>query len=302
MAIQQEIWLRDIEGNIFPENEFYMRSIDDTPFVMGGKIVHLPHAGAKPNVEKNRTQLPAPVAKRTDTENTYELDEFTTDPVLIQDTEAIEVSYPKRKSVLFEHQATLEERIADNFAYLWSATLGTNIVRTSGAARGATMPGATGTRKAVTKDDFIEVLRLYTRMGAGRGGICLIHPDMYADILKIEGFVDASKIGSANLITGQVGRLLDFEIIQRAKTPIYDNSGTPVRKAVGAVGAAGDNLSALFYSPTAVRRAKGEVKIFMNEKDATFYGDVFSALVRAGGRKKRADEVGVIQLVEAHGA
>lgn len=300
MAIQQEVWLNDIQGNIFPNSEFFMQSVDDSPFVLNGKVVHIPQAGAKPNVVKNRTSLPAAITTRTDTEETYNLDEFTTDPILLQDTEAIEISYAKRQNILSEHQARLNEEIADWFAYYWGASLGANIARTTGTARAGTAPSATGNRKAVAKADLIEVNRLMNRMNVpGSGRKLLIPADFEADILKIDDFVHADKIGSAKLTEGAIGRLLGFDVFVRSKTTIYDNTGTPVRKAPGAAGAAADNLSALAWHPSLVSRAKGEVKIFIEEDKPEYYGDVFSALVRAGGRKRRTDEVGVISLVEA---
>ena len=40
------------------------------------------------------------------------------------------------------------------------------------------------------------------------------------------------------------------------------------------------------------------MKAFENEGDATYYGDIYSFLVRAGGRIMREDKKGVIALVQ----
>jgi hypothetical protein len=293
------LFAKDITKNLYPDNAFYKRSKNDTAF-LSGKTVVLPQTGAKPNVEKNRTTLPATISKRVDDQTQYDIDEFTTDPILIQDTEEIVISYPKRQSILEDHTSSLNERIADTLANIWLPTLGSNIVRTTGGATAATAPGATGDRKLVTKEDFIGMFNLFNRMDLPMTGRFAVLPaDMYADILKIDGFVEADKIGSSNLISGIVGRLLNFDIYIRSKVGVYDNSATPVKKAIGAAGEATDNLASLFWHESFVRRAEGSVKVFSDIDKSEYYGSVFSALVRAGGSLSRADQKGVAALVQS---
>ncbi len=73
MAIQKEIWQDHIEGNLFKNNEFLLASTDVGQYVLQGKVVHIPQAGALPTVVKNRTVIPATVVQRTDTDITYTL-------------------------------------------------------------------------------------------------------------------------------------------------------------------------------------------------------------------------------------
>ena len=88
MAIQKEIWQDHIEGNLFKGNECINAVTIADSYVIQGKVVHIPQAGALPNVVKGRTSLPATVVQRTDTDVTYTLDEYTTDPILIPNAEA----------------------------------------------------------------------------------------------------------------------------------------------------------------------------------------------------------------------
>jgi hypothetical protein len=57
-----------------------------------------------------------------------------------------------------------------------------------------------------------------------------------------------------------------------------------------------DRAASLFYSDNSVERAKGEVSVFDNPGQALYYGDVFSAYIRLGGRTRRAN--GVYAVVE----
>lgn len=63
MALQVEIWVKSIIEGLFANNTFAARSIDHSEFV-NEKTVHVPNAGAAPNVEKNRTVFPANVTER----------------------------------------------------------------------------------------------------------------------------------------------------------------------------------------------------------------------------------------------
>ena len=82
MAIQKEIWLRDIVEGLFADNSFASKAVNDDQWVNQGKKVHIPNAGAPSGVQKNRTTVPATAVKRTDTDVEYTLDEFTTNPIL----------------------------------------------------------------------------------------------------------------------------------------------------------------------------------------------------------------------------
>lgn len=293
------VFAKDIEANIFPDNAFYMQSKDDSAFV-DNDMVRYPVSGVKPNVEVNRTQLPAPITKRTDDNNDYYLSEFTSDPTLITDSEELIVNYAKRSNVLSDHQETINTKVAEFFANLWLPNGASNIVRSTGTTtRTASAPSATGTRKKVTKDDIIKLAEIMNRMDAPLAGRNLLIPaEFQSDILSIDQFVDANKIGTPNLIKGSVGMLLGFNIFVRSSVGVYDNTGTPVKKAIGAAGATSDNLAALAWNSSWVNRAKGNVKVYANMDQAEYYGSIFSAMVRAGG-KTRKDLKGVIALVEA---
>ena len=89
MAIQKEIWTNYIMGNLFKNNEFLNYAYNADQYVLAGKVVHIPQAGAKPGTQRNRTQLPASVTQRTDVDITYAIDEFTSDPILIPNADKI---------------------------------------------------------------------------------------------------------------------------------------------------------------------------------------------------------------------
>lgn len=294
------IFAQDIQQALFPDNTFYKNSIDDSMWVKGAKV-NLPQAGAPPNVVVNRSSYPLTAAKRTDTSEEYDLAELSTDAIHLQYTEGLQVNYNKRMSIWSQSVDQLNTKFAALMASIWMPAGSTNQVRTTGAARVGSAPGATGNRKRIAKEDLIEANRLLNRMDVPTDGRCLlINADMYADMLAIPEFTDASKFGSPEsaLVQGFIGYVLGFKVYMRSVTHSYDNTGTPVKKAFGAATATTDNAAALAWHPRFVRRAEGKVVPFVNEADALMQGDVYSFLINAGGRIARTNQEGVVSIIE----
>ncbi len=290
---------KDIQENLYPDNEFYKQSRDDSAWV-DGKTVRLPQAGAVSRSQKNRNVLPAQVKKRDDTAEEYDIDEFTTDPILIQDTEEMQLSYAKRQSVLTDHINTLNTDISDNYSQIWMPTLATNMVRTTGATLAATAPGATGTRKGVADADLIAAVTLMDRMEIkAENRFMGIPTDLYAQLLSLDKFVDYQKRGLVDLVSkGWIGEIYNCKIYKRSRFAIYDNTATPVKKAYDAAAATTDNQAILLWQKDAVRRAEGKIKVFEKIDDPSYYGSIFSALVNSGGRLARTDQKGVVSIIQ----
>lgn len=96
---------------------------------------------------------------------------------------------------------------------------------------------------------------------------------------------------------GVIARLYGFELIERSYVATYDNAGSI--KPVGAATAATDCDVVACWQKNCVEWALGEVEVFENEGKAEYYGDVISALLRAGGRKRRKNAEGVVAIVQA---
>lgn len=304
MGIQREIWQDHIEGNLFKNNEFLLASTDAGQFVLQGKVVHIPQAGGLPAVEKNRSSLPATVVQRTDTDVTYALDEYTSDPILIPNAETFELSYNKRESVLGEHEASLRQTIADNLLVTWSPSAAGSILRTTGVSTAAHTADATGNRrKFALKDLKAAQLALNKQNVPMEGRFALISADMFQQItdeLSANEYRDFSM--GFDPKEGVLGKLFGFKIMMRSAVVTYTNADTPVVKAAAAATSADDNDAVLCWQQDAVERAMGAVKFFERVDDPTYYGNVYSTSVRMGGRKRRNDQKGIIAIVQAAAA
>ena len=101
----------------------------------------------------------------------------------------------------------------------------------------------------------------------------------------------------ADIKNGVVGKLYGFNIMERSSVLSFAADGTPnlPGQAIGAT----DNIAALCWSQNSVAKAKGDLKPFQDTDSPTYYGDIFSALVKFGGRCRRADWKGILAIVQA---
>ncbi|MBN1340739.1 MAG: hypothetical protein JXA03_15525 [Bacteroidales bacterium] len=302
MAIQKEIWQNWIAENLFKDNEFLNNAVNADQYVLAGKVVHIPQAGASPGVERNRATIPATVIQRTDVDITYSLDEFTTDPVYIPHADTVELSYDKISSIMADIMGTLREKVAEWMLYHWGPA--TNILRTSSDNIATHLSGATGNRKKLIPADIKAVQLAMNKQNVPKENrFAILSSDLLnqlTDSLTATQYRDFSAV--YDMSKGIVGQLYGFKIMERSTVLSYTNDSTPVKKAVGAAGAAADNDAGLFWHQQAVERALGDILMFENRGDATYYGDIYSALLRMGGRIRRSDEKGIYALVQAAGA
>ena len=103
-------------------------------------------------------------------------------------------------------------------------------------------------------------------------------------------------LACADAVNGIVGKLFSFNVMTRSAVALYD--ATKAKKAWSADGAKTDLAAGLAWHDQSVCRALGDVMTFENEGDPTYYGDIYSFLVRAGGRILRSDGRGVMAIVQ----
>jgi hypothetical protein len=290
----KRLFLSEITPQLFPDNTFLSFAKNDDAFV-NNNSVELPHSGTIPSVEVDRTSLPATIAKRTDAATQYLLKELTTDPTLLQDSEGLTVAYNKRASILDQHAKKINEKASNMALYDWAAT-GISQVLTTGAARPAQSPSATGNRNAITATDILDAVGLLNQQDVPTLGRKIIVPaSMYSDMLAIPEFTRADQFGTSNIPTGMIGRVYGVDVFMRSAVTVY--TGTTL-KAEGATGLAADNEGAIMWHEDYVRRAVGATKIFIDNDKPEYYGTVMSAMTRFGALRARNDDKGVVAIIQ----
>lgn len=325
MSVVPEIWTDFIVENLFKNNEFLLQSIDESQYVLQGSVVHVPQAGAPSGVKRNRTQLPATITRRSDVDVTYALDEFTTDPRFIPDADKVQLSYDKMQSCMTEDMSYLRQVLADTMLYNWRPTY---FIKASKTKSADYLIHGTGLRTGVCVDDFVKAKEIMNKWGIPKEDrFVILNSEMYAQICN-----DVRNATNENLmtavyspVTGRLEKLEGFVIYERSTVLLAKNStltavnGKPYFKftstdltyspedyeAIETGNTNGTNTACavgLFWQKNAVRRALGQTKMFENTGDPTYYGDIYSFLQRAGGRKSRGDAMGVLGLIQEYSA
>lgn len=293
-----KVWQTYIIEKLRRSNDWLFRSSDASAKVLGGSTVYIPQAGSDPTVEVNSTSYPGTPAARTDSDVNYALDIFRTVPHYVPWAELQDISYEKMDSVLGAHYNTLMEAIGDKMLINWAATVAGKQVRTTGSDV-AGVGNQAGTRKGLSHKDLQSVMIAMNVANVPKTGrVAVIDDNMY------EYFYDEMSDKQwnaynqfANNQTGQVGRLHSFDIYTRSAVLNYATAGTSPN-AYAATQLATDNLACLCWHADFVERAQGEIKRFLDKDDPQYYGDITSAIVKFGGRKKREDNNGVISIIQ----
>ncbi|MDR2472152.1 MAG: hypothetical protein LBD53_01130 [Tannerella sp.] len=311
--IPVEIFAAYIIEKLRKTNPHVHLATSENQYVLSGSVVHIPQAGNSPDVVKNRKTFPAVAMQRGDTNITYALDVYTTNPTHITWQEGAEINYNKTDSVLNDHVATLIEGIGDNIMYNWMNGLkwnGTayvpdvlpvaNFIRTTGANTPVNASdGQTGQRKAFTYLDLARAEAMMNKQNVAKTSrYCLVESYMYQQLIdSLSSNQMAAFQQTADLKNGVVGRLCGFDIMERSSVLAFTAADAAVLpgQALGAT----DNLAALCWQKDCVATAQGDIVNFETLKDPLYYGDIFSMLVKIGGRCRRKDWEGLIPVVQA---
>lgn len=301
--VDVEVWANYLIQRFWKDNAFLKNVYSDDQYVLAGKVVHIPQIGNKPQVVKNRSVFPAVAVKRADTDITYALDVYTSDPVHIEDAEKYELSYDKIDSVFGDSAGAVNESIADDLIVKWLDGLtGKALIATSGANADATAPDATGQVKLLTAADVRKAMTQMNVDNVPKTNRFIMPSanmlDHLIQSLSESQYKDFSSYVDAK--NGVIGKLFGFTFLDRSSTAVTNAAG--IVKPIGSVSAATDKEVTMCWQKDALAAALGQVKFFDNTNDPQYFGDVYSALQRAGGRRRRSDNKGVIEIYQATGA
>lgn len=292
-----KLFSKEIQKNLFPTNEFYKQSKLDANVSVSTGVVQIPQAGAEPTVIVNPGTFPLTAAQRTDDVKEYNVDAFATSPIHITDVNEAITNYNKRQDIIQDHVLALNTRIADQMAFVFAPTLADQKIVTTGAAGTSLAPGATGSRKKVTREDLAKLSIMFDKDDVGMEQRNILVPaELYEELLNIDSFINFDYTNRKPVVDGQIGEIFGMKVFKRSRSTVFDASNA--KKAVGAATAISDNLAILAWSNSYVRRAEGTVKLYSKIDDPLYLGSVFNAQVRAGGTAGRSDEKGVYALIQ----
>jgi Phage capsid protein len=299
-GIQVELWRNTIVEGLYADNAFLGKATDRDEYVLNGAIVHIPQSGGSTTIDKNRTVFPIPVVERADTDILYALDTYNTAPIRNARINQYERSYDTLMSYIREEQANLLQYVGSDTLISWFKNLSTGAlanIAATGTAAPATGAGMTGNRKTLTAADVRKAQRILDEQNVPMDGrVLLIDPSMRESLLA-DSDIKNTFYNNADYQAGKMFPYAGFEIMVRTRTVRLNNAAGV--KAIDAVNATSDNISALFWQKTMVERALGAVEPFQDYNRPEYLGDLINFLVRFGGRAVREDQKGIGQIIMA---
>lgn len=298
---------QQVQKRTRPNNSFIQFSVDESMFVNGEKVV-TPVEGDDPNGITDPTKFPLKLEQKDDAKFEWSISLHATLPQRISDDQMLMVNYAAREHIINRHMAVIEAMAARKMLFDWAPTLGSSIIETTGGATPATLKnwGATGNRKKIVKDNFIDAATLLSEDDSDAEIYGLIPAGFYGQLLKIEDFVDYNKIGRVDMLAkGFIGEIAGIKILRRSTGVIYSAAGQRVAvkeqktntstKAFSV--ATDDNQAILIWNPNSVSRAFGPITPYIDPKSGALLGSSVNFSQRAGG-KKRSDEIGIVAIRE----
>lgn len=304
-SLELEVWANYIIERFWKDNQFLQHAFNDDDKVLAGKIVHIPNPGAMPKVTKNRTQYPLGIVKRADNDIVYLLDEYSTDVTAIHQAEKIELSYDKINSVYGDHAGVISQTVAEDLIIKWLTNIPqASVTKTTGGNTNELAEGLTGSRKVFVHGDLKKWQRKFNATSVPltdrKALLTANQMDELTTSLNDQQFNAFNQFFNAE--TGVLGRLYGFDVMMRSSVAYAtDVDGTPDVIPFGSIASGADSEAAFIWQKDAIARALGEVKFFENLDRAEYQADMYSSYLRAGGRRRRYDDLGVGMIVQATG-
>lgn len=296
MAIQQELWLKVVQENLFEGLDKIAAGATNDSDYLNAITVHIPNAGAPATVLKNPAR-PLTATERADNVHTYNIDEWVMAPRLVKFADVQNLSYNKLQSIINDIMGGLPERIIREILINWY-TDGSYKVTTTGSNYVAHATAATGYRKGFTLADLMLAARgLDLQKVPESDRYLYVDTQMFYQLLDVIGITAYRDAALLNQSTLELPKVAGFQIIP--VTQVVYLAANDALRPFSHAGAATDNAAALAVHKSAISYAIGDINVFNNAKDAIYAGDVVSGAITAGGHYRRSDKKGVVPIIQA---
>lgn len=219
----------------------------------------------------------------------YDIDEFSVDPIRIPNADKVELSYNKRESIIRGSRNKLADDIHASLIYSWIPS-GVNTIFTEGAAVTAHIASATGNRKSMTKASVEAAQLLFDSQNIPQTGrYMLLDAYMYNQLKNsMTNNEVVAFLAGADPEKGVIGEYAGFRFYKRGQVAKTTKAG--VLKEWSAAADATDSAAGIAWQEDCVSRALGASILFDDEGNPLYYGDIISFLQRAGGSYIRSDK------------
>ncbi|MBQ4405371.1 MAG: hypothetical protein II852_00005, partial [Bacteroidales bacterium] len=201
------------------------------------------------------------------------------------------------------------ETVGDNILYDWVAGLknkgaaadtipAANIIVTAGTLDSFEIAqGVSVQRNSFSYKDLESAQYLMNHQNVPKQGrYALLESKMYQQLLdSLSANQMAAFQAAADLKNGICGRLFGFDILERSNVLTFTGTNTPVVPGTEITNAM--NPAALCWQKDCVSIAKGDIMPYQDLGNPLYFGDIFSAEVKMGGRARRSGYEGVVAII-----
>jgi len=279
-GLLREIWIGEMANRFFDNDDFLQDGKDWTPWV-DNDAINLSEIGASPNVVINRTVYPVPATTRTDVPIRLPLTNYSTDSTIHRNIDQIALAADKRKSIIDDHKAVLQEKVSDHGIFNIAPTVNsadTPVFKTSGA-----ISADTG-NKILQSSEISKMNKLFdNKKYPQKGRTLVVPPNMFWEFVETNPTIkaQAERNGQGGTGTGMWVEWMGFVIRPRVTTALY-NKNTLAKNSWGAVPTANDKEAAIAYvKGVSFGKAMGTTEMFAKVKDPDQQGDTINFLTTA---------------------
>ena len=259
MALNKEVWIRQIKEKFYPDASFLKYVVDFSGEVENNRL-HIPIAGADPEVFVNNTTYPIGTVVRTDEDSQIALQKYETENTSVFEPETVELSYNKLDSVLSGHRNALRTKAGERAAHAYAPqadSLYTPVIETTGEDNGSG-------KKRMKIADILTLKKRYdlAEIPADKRFLVL-HPEHVEDLL-----LENSKVFKdiAEIRDGKPMRFAGFQMLEFSRNPKYSKT-TLEKIPYGAAAIADHTYCSFSFYADEVMKADGAVKLYKTEDD-----------------------------------
>lgn len=287
-TLHTQLWLNTIEEVLRPNWEILTKiakndSINVNKFGLHRKV-YIPNAGEDAKIHKN--SVPVSGSTRTDTAVEYNVDVFRAEPITVTREDALSVSYDKINSIVESMFGGIGESAMYDIFKNWTHTGQTKV----------TFTGTTDVKAILDAKSALDKQKV-----PATNRILLLNAT-HANELLTNLTTNDSNISFVNndglMILNRM--FMGFQVVQLPYVVEF-SSGTTTPVAFNEVGT--DDVNnipvSLAFHKDMVSVAKDDTHIFYDENNAKAFGDIISGEAFLGGKYRRNDLKGVVQIYKA---
>lgn len=222
-------------------------------------VIHIPKTSFNPNVLINNTAYPLAVQAYTDDEVIVALDKYQTEATSISDDKITGASYDVIDPATKSHRNAINTKKYQKAAHSIapaSHTTSTPVIAATGA------PRIVGGPASLIYDDLVNLKDALDTAGVPIEDRRLVLSSAHWNDLLVDRKNFGDKLVNYN--TGQPAPVIaGFQLYQYNGNPLYTSAG--VKKAFGAVKAAGDRQGSFAFWKEAIAKKTGMTKQYFSE-------------------------------------